>query len=288
LLTEFGVDVNSSADHERVTAWANDVVAANDVAFLRLADSNMEVTFDPATDRLLVRDGDALELARLMPGEPSGSALATSAPAVPPARDLQMIAEAVHEQMDALFESPGMSHGPFNLTTREVGFASIEQPVPQSVVYEYLFSTSATLDEFEIPANELRVGVTRFGDLSSITVSDSYAQIIGHSQVERSADDALAALVADLSSHYPDAVNVEFIDMKLGYALAEEQSVSELDLSLLVSYVVVFEHDGGAIGAIGAIGAMGAIGSRRLMTRVSLVSDSPPESLMAADGHHGE
>ncbi|NJK31825.1 MAG: hypothetical protein HC927_05055 [Deltaproteobacteria bacterium] len=265
VLLIFGVESLAVADSERLETWADATVLAHDVGYIRIGD--IEVSYEPDAARLRIRDRGALDRAR--PGWDDPDQASAEEWETEQAR-----AEAL--EVRALLEAASGLGGPlaeeFEVSTRRIGFGGADRP-SRSVAHEYLFTTTGRLGGQQVFGHALQIGVTRFGERSSVTISTMQAETMQDQRIKRVPAQALDALRADLEARHPAAIAVELIEPRIGYAMREDQTDEVVASSLVVGYVLAFPSD-----------APDPLVSRRRYVKISLVSlDSPPEVLEPTD-----
>jgi hypothetical protein len=259
LLARFGIQ----AANPRLEAWASEVIASRDVTWARILDEpRIDITYDPTSDQLRITDRSALERARPRPGELlDDDANLESA--------LRSEAERIREQLPTAMLV--RLAGEFEVSTREVGFGDGAALSP-SIAYEWLFTSTGRIDDLALEGHGLTIGMTRLGELATLLVSSVDVEIAGDARIVQTPAQALGRLWAAIHAEYPDAVEIEFVEPEVGYALAEAELAAEVVPSLLVSHVVTF----------GA--GESRVVSRRFPVRISLTAtEAPIESLLAPD-----
>jgi hypothetical protein len=264
ILANFEAGMLSSEDAMRVATWAATVIERNDVAFARIGD--LELTYDPSSDLLRIRDREALDRAR-----PKWTELAPESDGAL----IDALRSDAHDLRVAMETSPGLLDPlgtDFELSMRKVGYGGDDRPA-RELTYEYLFTVTGRLAEFEVIGSRLEIGMTRLGELGSVTLAGMGVEIVGGLSIERDIAAALEALRDELELEHPSATAIEFVDPRVGYALREDQKQAEVDASLVVGVVLAFPGDG-----------THEVVSRQSLVRVSLVSfDASSESLEAVD-----
>jgi hypothetical protein len=260
----FAAGALSNEEAMRLETWALSVVERNDVAFARIGD--FELTYDPNSDLLRIRDREALDRARPTWTELGSELDATAIEALrSDADDLRIALEMLPGLLDPLGEG-------FELSTRKVGFGGDDR-LARELTYEYLFTANGHFAEFEVIGSHLQIGITRLGELGSVTVAGMDVEIVGGSPIERGVEEALEAMREEFEAKHPTATAIEFVDPRVGYALREDQDQAEVDASLVVGIVLTFPGDG----------ALDMV-SRKSIVRMSLVSvDAGSEDLAAED-----
>lgn len=230
------------ATRKRLEAWAHDASVGGDVTFAELSNSpRVSVSYDPVDDRLHITDSDALDLAE--------SSLAYSAPSHAPsqfmaAADLQPTAAEVRDLLQAE-TSVGPLGLSFNTSTREVGYLDPTLGFSGSTPIEYRFEVTGQIENLDLPARSLRVGVTLLGELSSVTLEGMNATVNGSKSVVRTPQAAVVEFEGELLALHPDAVSVDFFDASIGYALPEESPATVVEPSVILRYALTFADEGG-------------------------------------------
>lgn len=271
LLARFAVEPDDADVQARLDAWASQVVASGDLAHARVVDEpEIDVAYDPASGLLWFANRSALAAARPMPGQPSDSPIGLE-------EQLRLEAEAVR---DDLATSPGLldfiDEEP-EVITRRAGFGGGDEPTMVGLAFEYLFRFPGRFQGMDLLDRSLGVGVTRLGEVSTISVSLLDLAVVGHESVEQTPTGALEQLRAGLLTQNPEAWEVEFVEPRVGYALLEGQVVGDAGASLVVGYVLSFGTP------------EDPQPSRQLRVRVPLtVLEGIPESLGASEPNpHG-
>lgn len=243
MLPLFGASSTDPATHTRLEVWAHNVGVDGEVTFAEISHTpRVSVSYDPVDDRLHVSDIDALELAR-------SSLLAQPAPEhgashVMTLADLRPRAAEFRDALQA-----EMAVGPlgisFATSTREVGYLDPTVGFSGSTPIEYRFEVSGQVDSLELPARSLRVGITRLGELSSITLAGMNATVIDAMPVVRTPKAAMTAFEAALLAQHPAAVSIDFFDVSIGYALPEESPATVIEPSVILRYALTFAANGG-------------------------------------------
>lgn len=266
LLTIFDIGALSADEQARLEAWASEVVASRDVTHAWIVDEpRIDLTYDPQSDELRITNRSALEQARPAPRE-----LVEDPPDLEAA--LRVEAHAIRDQLQNVPNALDYLATEFQVSTREIGFGSGNEPPSASIAYEYLFELPGRFDGLELADRSLEIGVTRLGEASTIVVASVDLQTAGEVRILRTPQQALDQLSAAIHAEYPNVVDIEFVDPRVGYTLVEEQTTSQTVPSLLVSYVLTFGADDARVV------------SRSFPVRISLVTpDAPIESLEALD-----
>jgi hypothetical protein len=273
LLPFFELAPLSAEDTERLTTWASTVVEARDIAFARFG--GFELSYDPSSDLLRVHDREALGRARPRWTESTQDLDAASIDVL---RRKAAELRAAMETLPGLLDPLGMD---FEVSMRKVGFGGENRPT-RELAYEYLFDVRGRFAEFEVVGSHLQIGMTRFGELGSITVAGMDVEIVGGTPTERSVEAALEAIRVEFEAKHPAAKAIEFVEPRVGYALREDQAQAEVDASLVVGVVLAFPGDG-TLDMLD-MPDMPDMVSRRSIVKMSLVSlDAPLESLEAID-----
>lgn len=264
LLPVFELDPLSAEDTLRLEAWASLVVERTDIAFARIA--GFELTYDPSSDLLRVRDREALDRARPSWDETAQDADAALIEALRlEATDLRATMALLPGLLDPLGES-------FEMSTRKVGYGGEGRPT-RELAYEYLFTATGRFAELDVIGSRLQIGMTRLGELGSVTIASMEVEPVGGALIERGIESTLMALRAELEAEHPAATAIEFIDPRVGFALHEDHTLAEVDASLVAGVVMAFPGDGTE-----------DLVSRQSIVKMSLVSlDAASESLEAVD-----
>lgn len=266
LLSRFEHGSLDEVARARLEAWANAIVDSEDITFAQILDEpRIDLSYDPASDVLRITNRDAL--ARAKPG-PYG---AVDDP--PDLRTVLMLeAEALREDLQTIPGMVDLLGEQFEVTTRVVGYGGDDGPQRAPIDFEYIYTLPGALDGFALPDRHLAFGITRLGELSTITVSMVDVEIVSDVGMQRPPQQALDTLGATLLGQHPGATSIEFVAPTVGYQLKEDEASGELDPSLLVGYVLAFGSE-----------SERAI-SRRVLIRLSLTAlDAPIESLAAQD-----
>ena len=259
-------DIDPTAVKEDLDAWASEIVASGDVTYsLLLVDPRIDLSYDPDSDLLRITNRSALASARPKQGE-------TIADDPNLASTLAVEAELVRAHLQTLPDMLDLLDPQVEVSTRAIGFGATRGSQTASIPYEYLFSQQGKIEGLMLVGRSLGIGITRLGELSTLTISAVDAKRAGDARFVEHSQVALDALIADLHSQYPSAVDIEIIEPRVGYALIEGQTSAEVLPSLLVSYVVVF-GDG-----------EDRVVSRRFPVKISLTeTGAVVESLMTLD-----
>ncbi|NVB36588.1 hypothetical protein G6O69_02005 [Pseudenhygromyxa sp. WMMC2535] len=254
-------------DSERLERWAQDIAATGDVAYIALDAAAIDLSYDPRMDLLRVTNRGALARARPSASAREG-ALATTGLDI---GEAELLAKSVRDQLEPALAGGEPWSEAVAVSTREV--ASGVGSALNSTPFEYRFSVGRRRGEFEIFGAELRVGVTRLGEPSSILVSEVEVEAVDTLKIERDPTQALAALEATILASEPALSELEFDVARMGYALAEDEDAALVEPSLLVGYVGI------------VLGSQGdRVVTRRVPLRLSLIDPaSVPERLAAAD-----
>lgn len=259
ILPFFGVDSTSVFKQGRLASWARDASTEGEVTFAEISQSpRITVSYDPVEDRLRVTDEDALEMAQLSFGQAATQPL----PDQVTLADLQPTAEHVRNLVQDKSPTETLAIT-FSTSTREVGYLDPSAGFTNSTPVEYRFEVTGQVESLNLPARSLRIGVSRLGELSSITSSGMHAKVVDTQLIVRTPETAMAEFEAALLDQYPDATSVEFFDASIGYALPEESPTTVAEPSVILRYALTFEDSAG-----------GAVVSRSEPVSLSLVSSS--------------
>lgn len=241
LLPFFGVDSTSVVTQGRLASWAHTASTDGEVTFAEICQNpRITVSYDPVEDRLRVTDEDALKSAHLSFGQATTQPLPNQVTLA----DLQLMAEQVRNLVQGKSPTETLTIA-FSTSTREVGYLDLSAGVTNSTPVEYRFEVTGRVQSLNLPGRSLRIGVTRLGELSSITSSGMHAEVVGAELIVRTPATAMAEFEAALLAQYPDATAVEFFDVSIGYALPEESSTTVAEPSVLLRYALTFEDSAG-------------------------------------------
>lgn len=263
-LALYDVEVLDEIAGDRLRSWAEKIAVSGELHYaILLGEPRIDVVYDPRADLLRITNRDALARARPNPRQDIDD---------PPGLQdtLLLEADAVRAELAVIPGALDRLGTDFEVTTRVVVDGQGDDP-PTYTVIETMFTLPGRLDGLALPDRHLGIGITRLGELSTITVSNVDVEIIGESQLGRQPQDATDFLLASLAAQYPSA-EVELVAPRLGYVLGEAESSVVAEPSLIVGYVLTFGTGGTAVV------------SRRYPVRVSLAAhDAPIESLAATD-----
>jgi hypothetical protein len=266
LLMPFDVGPLDVAGQARLEAWAASIVESGDVEYAKILDApRIDLSYDPSSDLLRITDRDALARARSGPyGVVDGPADLH--------QTLELAAAAVRDELQSIPGMVDLLGTDFEVTTREVGYGGVDDPQPASIAFEYMFTLSGQIEGLALPDRHLGIGVTRLGELSTLTVSAVEVEIVGAVTMQRSPQQAMDALSAEVLQQYPSALGIEFVAPMVGYQLRDAEASNEVMPSLLVGYVLEFGPESDRVV------------SRRFPVRISLTDlDAPIESLASED-----
>ncbi len=234
LIGRFDVGALDVEEQARLDAWAHRVVASGDVthALIR-ASPNLDLSYDPQSDLLRITNRSALAQARLLAGELIGDPANLQA-------TLQAEAEAVRDGLAAIPGALDLLGTQFEVTTREVGQGGGEGPQSGPVAFEYMFTLPGRFEDLALPDRSLGIGVTRLGELSTLTMAMVELEVVGEARIEREPQHAIEDLKASLHVQYPSALDIEIVKPQIGYVLREEQAFAEVEPSLLVGIILEF------------------------------------------------
>ncbi len=273
VLPAFELGPLSAADALLLAKWASTVVERDDLAFARIA--GFELTYDPSSDLLRIRDREALDRARPswteLPPDPELEAALIEALRLD-AANVRATLATLPGLLDSLgsLDSLGMD---LALATRKVGFGGEDRPA-RELAYEYLFAATGRFAEFEVLGSHLQIGMTRLGELGSITIAGMAVEVVDGAPIVASVETTLELLRAKFEAEHPGATAIEFVEPRVGYALREDQAFAEVDASLVVGVVLAFPGEEGTEAMV----------SRRAIVKMSLVKlDATPEPLEALD-----
>jgi hypothetical protein len=266
LLMHFDVGPLDAAEQARLEAWTEAVVESGDVEYAQILDApRVDLSYDPSSDLLRITNRDAL--ARARPGpygvvDDPGDLRQT----------LELEAAALRDELQSIPGMVDLLDAEFEVTTRKVGYGSGDAPQLAPIVFEYMFTLPGQLAELALPDRHLGIGLTRLGELSTLTVSTVNVEIVGTVTMQRPPQQALDALGAEVLQQYPSALGVEFVAPMVGYQLRGAEASNEVMPSLLVGYVLEFGPESDPVV------------SRRFPVRISLTDlDAPIESLASED-----
>ena len=263
-LALFDIEVLDEITRDRLRSWAEKITATGELHYAVVLDEpRIDVVYDPRADLLRITNRDALARARPRPGQ-----VIDDPPDIHDA--LLHEAEAVRAKLAVIPGALDLLGTEFEVSTRVVGDGHGDEP-PTLTMIETMFTLPGHLDGLALPDRHLGIGITRLGELSTITVSTVGVEVVGDARLGRRPQDATDFLLASLAAQYPSA-EVELVAPRLGYVLAEAESSVIAEPSLIVGYVLSF--------------GMGdtAVASRRYPVRISLAAhDAPIESLAATD-----
>lgn len=236
MLPFFGVDAESTVDQAALEDWARRASTDGKVAFASISQSpQLTVSYDPVEDRLRVTDLDALRVAQPTPEELAGQPFAAVNVA-----DLEPVARHFHDLMRT--QSPEADLGiSLRTSTQEVGLFDPTFGDSGMIPVEVRFELGGKVEGLDLPARSLRIGVSRLGELSSIVSSGMDADVVDSAPITRMPEEVMSEFEAQLLQQYPEASGVEFTDVQIGFALAEESTVTTAEPSVLLRYSLSFE-----------------------------------------------
>nr|WP_172301575.1 DUF6345 domain-containing protein [Pseudenhygromyxa sp. WMMC2535] len=252
------------SEDERLARWAAEIEASGSLAFVSLlCDGEIfDLSYDPDNDELRVSNRSALERAR-----PSVNRHRMVADTLS-MDETQTIAEGTLARLRDQLDASMTWDAAMEVATRSGGFGSREdEGTAPATPFEYLFSIRPRVDGFEISGAELRVGVTRLGELSSVVLSEVSAQPAGAAKIQRTVKQAVADLEAGLRAVEPGMGELVFDELRLGYALSEGERAAVVEPGVLVGHVAAF--------------AQGESVSRRVPLRVPLTCTACDPVLLA-------
>jgi hypothetical protein len=234
LLARFDIATLDADEQRRLDAWASTVTTTRDITHAQILDEpRIDLTYDPQLDRLRITDRSALARARPCPGEILDDD--ADLPAM-----LHAEAEAVRGRLQAIAGALDRLGTSFEQSTREVGYGGTTGPQSPSIAYEYVFSLPGQIEDLALPGRSLEIGVTRLGELSTLSVASVNVEVIGDARFVRTPEQAIDQLITAIHDEHPNVVEVEIVEPVIGYVLAEDQASAEVEPRLLVSYVLVF------------------------------------------------
>jgi hypothetical protein len=265
LIARFDVGPLDQAQQARLEVWASSVVERGEISYAQILDEpRLDLSYDPSSDLLRITNRDALARARPGPGSIVDD---------PPGLEatLRLEAEAVRAELQTIPGALDLLGSVFEVTTRELGYGSADMQTGP-IAFEYMFTLPGQFEGLALPDRRLGIGVTRLGELSTLVVSVVDVQVTGTVGFQRTPQEAIDVLEAEVLAQYQSALDIEIVVPRVGYQLAEGQLSTEALPSLLVGYVLAFGPEANPVV------------SRRVPVRISLSEpDAPIESLAAVD-----
>jgi len=174
----------------RLEAWAAQTVERGDVSYAQILDEpRVDLSYDPDSDQLRITDRGALARARPAPGE-----LVDDSAVLEESLVAEAEAEGTRAALGGLLDASVLLSSTPALITRSLADGSDADPQPEPVAFEYFYTWTGERDGLTLPDYEIGVGVTRLGELASVTLSLVEVEPGASLGYQRSPEQALDAL----------------------------------------------------------------------------------------------
>lgn len=217
----------------RLETWATATVDVGDIAYATFG--GLEVTHDPASAQLRVRDRAAFDEAR-----PSADDLDLDADEQAAQQQAaQQQADAARTAIAALPDLLGPLGTEHELSVRRTGFGG-DADETRHAAHEFVFRWRGDIAGQVLFGSQLEIGVTRRGALSTIVISFMRAELVGDDRTKLAPHQALELVLAELALRHAGALSIDVADLHVGYVMREDQSDEVLESSLVLGYTVAY------------------------------------------------